>query len=89
VFFMYIHTHSPENCMIDKPQEAQKMATQMGEEAQKANIKFTIYAAPHEHTFYSIVESNDIAALEKVLAPMTKWGDATLIPITPMQQAAK
>jgi hypothetical protein len=89
VFFMYIHTHSPENCMIDKPQELQKMATRMGEEAQKANIKFTGYSAPHEHTLYGIIEANDIAALENVLAPMTKWGDAALIPIMPMQQAAK
>jgi hypothetical protein len=86
MLFMYIHTHSVENCTIDKPQESMQMIAQIKAEAEKANIKFTIYGAPHEHTMYSIVEANDLAALEKILMPMTKWGEATLIPIMSFEQ---
>ena len=87
MLFMYIHTHSVEKCLIDQPQQSAKMVAQMREEAQKANIKMTTYVAAHEHTIYAIIEANDIGALEKVLAPITKWGDASLIPVMPMEQA--
>ncbi len=86
MLFMYIHTHSVENCTIDKPQENMKMMAQMKAEADKANIKITGYGAPHEHTMYAIIEANDIAALEKLLVPMTKWGDAALTPIVSFEQ---
>ena len=84
--FMYIHTHSPENCLIDKPQELAKMAGQMMEEAKKTNIKVTTYSAHHEHTIYAIIEADDLAALEKLLTPLTKWGDASLIPVLSVEQ---
>ena len=86
MLFMYIHTHSVENCTIDKPQENMKMMSQMRAEADKVNIKITGYGAPHEHTMYAIIEANDMAALEKILAPMTKWGEANLIPILSAEQ---
>ena len=86
MLFMYIHTHSVENCTIDKPQESMQLIAQIKAEAEKTNIKFTIYGAPHEHTMYAIVETNDLSALEKVLMPMTKWGDASLIPIMSFEQ---
>jgi hypothetical protein len=88
MLFVYIHTHSVENCTIDKPQESFKMMAQMQAEAAKANIKVTGYGAPHEHTMYAIIEANDIAALEKLLVPMTKWGDASLIPVVSFEQMA-
>jgi hypothetical protein len=86
MLFMYIHTHSVENCTIDKPQETIKLMAQMREGAEKAKIKVTGYGAPHEHTMYAIIEANDIAALEKLLIPLTKWGEASLIPIVPFDQ---
>jgi len=86
MLFMYIHTHPVEKCMIDKPQETMKMMADMRAEAEKAKIKITGYSAPHEHTIYAIIEGNDIAALEKLLAPLTKWGDSNLIPIVSLQQ---
>ena len=89
MLFMYIHTHTVENCMIDKPQETKKMMTQMRAEAEKAGIKMTGYVAPYEHSIYSIMEANDIVALEKLLAPMTKWGDSSLIPIVSFEQMAE
>ncbi len=85
--FIYIHTHSPEKCLIDQPQETMKMMMKMREDAQKANIKIMGYSAPHEHTMYAVIEANDLAALENLLAPMTKWGDASLIPVVTFDQA--
>lgn len=89
MLFMYIHTHPVEKCMIDKPQETMKMMAEMSAEAEKAKIKVTGYSAPHEHTIYAIIEANDIAALEKLLAPLTKWGDSSLIPIVSFQQVTE
>jgi hypothetical protein len=87
MLFMYIHTHSVEKCLMDKPQEGAKIAAYMKEEAAKANIKITAYSAPHEHTWFAIIEANDVPALEKMLAPMTTWGDASLTPIMTMEQS--
>jgi hypothetical protein len=87
MLFMYVHTHLVEQCLIDQPQEMLKQMGQMQAEAQKANIKITAYSAPHEHTIYSIIEADDLAVLERVLVPMTKWGDANLIPIIPASTA--
>jgi hypothetical protein len=88
MLFMYIHTHSVENCTVDKPEESMKVLSQIQAEAKKANIKITGYGAPHEHTMYAIIEANDIAALERVLIPMTKWGEASLIPLISAEQMA-
>ncbi len=88
MLFIYIHTHSPEQCMLDKPQEAAKRNSAMQEEAQKAGVKFLgTYVAAHEHTIYGVVEADDIQKLEKVLAPLTIWGNARLIPVVSAQQA--
>jgi hypothetical protein len=88
MLFMYIHTHTAETCNIDKPQDALKLFSQILSEAEKAKIKITPYGAPHEHTMYAIVEANDIAVLEKILTPLTKWGEASLIPIMSYEQGA-
>ncbi len=88
MFFMYIHTHSVENCKIDKPEESMKLLAKIKTDAEKAQIKMTGYGALHEHTMYAIIEANDIVALEKVLAPLTKWGEATLIPVISAEQMA-
>ena len=88
MLFMHIHTHSSEQCMLDKPQEAAKRVSVMQEEAQKAGVKLLgSYVAAHEHKVYSIIEADDIQKLEKVLVPMTLWGNARLIPVVAAQQA--
>jgi hypothetical protein len=84
--FIYIHSHSPVNCMIDKPQDLVKIASQMLEKAKKAKIKITTYSAHHEHTIYAVIEADNLVALEKLLIPMTKWGDASLIPVLTMEE---
>ncbi len=88
MLFMHIHTHSCEQCMLDKPEEGAKRASTMQAEAQKAGVKVLgTYVAAHEHTIYSIVEADDIQKLERVLVPMTLRGNARLIPVVAPQQA--
>ncbi len=86
MLFMYIHTHPVEKCVLDKPQEAVKIFSRVQEESKKAGIKtIGTYVAAHEHTIYTILEANDLPALEKALTPMTLWGNARLIPVTSME----
>jgi uncharacterized protein with GYD domain len=83
MLFMYIHTHSADKCLVDKPQEVSKIVTRVREESKKAGIKMLgSYVAAHEHTIFSVIEADDLSALERALAPMTMWGDARLIPVT-------
>ena len=90
MLFMYIHTHPVEKCLAGKPEEVRKMYSQLQEAAGKAGVKaIGLYGAAHEHTIYAIFETNDIAALETLLTPMTVWGNARLIPITTMGPAPK
>ena len=87
MLYMYIHTHPLEKCVIQKPEEAKNMLAKAQEEANKAGIKMLGgYMAPHEHTMYMIFDAPDIVALEKLLIPMTAWGDAELIPVMTFEQ---
>jgi len=90
MLYMYIHTHPLEKCLIEKPEEMKKMFAKSQEGAKKAGIKMLgVYMAPHEHTMYVIFDTPDIVTLEKLLIPMTAWGDAELIPVmTPEQGLA-
>ena len=90
MLFMYIHTHPVEKCIADKPQEIAKIFSKAQEDTKKAGIKIIgNYSAPHEHTLYMVFEANDIATLERVLVPMTVWGNARLIPLTPVEDFIK
>lgn len=87
MLFMYIHTHPLEKCIADKPEEMKKMVTQAQEAIKKSGIKMVgAYAAPHEHTQWIIFDTSDIAALEKMLIPMTVWGTGKLVPVMTQEQ---
>ena len=89
MLFMYIHTHSVDKCLADKPQEMNVIRSKVQEEAKKAGVKtLGVYVAAHEHTIFGIFEADDVAALERVLTPLTTWGNARLIPVATAEQAA-
>ncbi len=90
MLFIHIHTHSPEHCTVNKPEENAKMMAKMETDAQKAGIKILgVYVAPHEHTIYTIFDAKDLAALEQGLIPMTLTGTARLVPVVPAEQMIK
>ena len=87
MLYMYIHTHPLEKCVIEKPEEAKKMFAKAQEAAKKAGVKILgAYMAPHEHTMFIIYDAPDLVALEKLLVPLTKWGEAQLIPVMSFEQ---
>jgi uncharacterized protein with GYD domain len=69
--------------MAGKPQELQKIRSEVVDAFKKAGIKVSAaYSAPNEHTGFYVIEANDLAALQRALLPMTMWGTARLIPVT-------
>ena len=86
MLFIHIHKHSTDKCLTGKSQELINIGNSVQEEAKKVGVKIIgVYAAPHQHTIFSIYEADDIAKLERVLTPMTLWGDSQLIPVVSMQ----
>ncbi len=84
--FMYIHTHTPENCLMTEPKAALKVFSDTREGFQKAGVKVVgAYVAQHEHTVFWTLEANDIHELEIALIPFTLLGTARLIPVDKME----
>ena len=82
MLFMYIHTHTPEACLVDQPKELMRLFSEVREGFQKEHVNVvSAHSAAHEHTFYWLLESDDMAALESALRPMTKIGTAYLMPV--------
>jgi hypothetical protein len=61
MLFMYIHTHSPENCLMGEVQKQLRLSSEVRENFQKAGITVTgAYVAQHEHTFWYLLEADNI-----------------------------
>lgn len=85
MLFMYIHTHTPEKCLIGKQQEMLRWTSEVREGFQKAGIKVVgAYVAQHEHTMFLTLEADNIHELEVALFPFTLLGTARLIPVDKM-----
>jgi hypothetical protein len=82
---MYIHTHTPENCLMTKTREALRVFSDTREGFQRAGIKVVgAYVAQHEHTMYLTLEADNIHELEVAIIPFTLLGTARLIPVDKM-----
>ena len=82
MLFMYIHTHAPDKCIVDQPKELLQLFSAVRVGFQNTGVKVVdAYSVPHEHTFYWLLDTDDIEHLEVALRPMTKMGTARLIPI--------
>ncbi|MFC1995599.1 DUF3303 family protein [Chloroflexota bacterium] len=87
MLFMYIHTHAVEKCLVDKLEEASKIVGQVQDATKRAGIKMIgPYIAAHEHTSFTIFDTDDLATLEHALVPLTIWGSGRMIPVTSMEQ---
>ncbi len=85
MLFMYIHTHTPEKCLMTKTQETLRVFSAIREGFQKAGVKVVgACVAQHEHTVFWTLEANDIHELEMALTPFTLLGTARLIPVDKM-----
>ncbi len=83
MLFMYIHTHPVEKCLMNKPEERNALFAQVQQQVKEAGVKvLSMYSAPNEHTFFAVIEADDVAAIQKAVSPLTPWGSARLIPVT-------
>jgi uncharacterized protein with GYD domain len=83
MLFIYIHTHPVEKCLLDKVEERNALFAQVRQQVKESGVKVIgMYSAPNEHTFFMVIEADDIAAIHQAVSPLTPWGVARLIPVT-------
>jgi ketosteroid isomerase-like protein len=80
--YMLIHTHTPENCFVGRPEDRRKCFADLKANFAKANVTVKgFYSSAPSHTYYVILEANDQIALQTSLSPLFRLGDGQLIPI--------
>jgi hypothetical protein len=85
MLFIYIHTHPLDKCIADNEEKKLQLGGQLQGAFKEAGIKVLgNYAAPQEHTLFTIFETDDFEALNQALTPMTIWGSARMIPVIPI-----
>ena len=90
MLFMYIHTHPVEKCLADKPEEVQRLIAKLKEAIGKSGVKVLgAYGTSHEHTFFLVIDADNIEAIEQAMHPVLSWGNARLIPVTAIQGIAQ
>lgn len=83
MLFMFVHTHSAERCLSDKPEQLSAMSSEIRKRARETGVKFPgIYVSPNEHTFFFLIESDDFQAIQQTIAPLILWGNGRLIPVS-------
>ena len=82
MLFIYIHTHPLDKCIADNEEKKLQLGSQLQGAFKEAGIKVLgNYAAPQEHTLFTIFETDDFEALNEALTPLTTWGSARMIPV--------
>lgn len=85
MIFILIHTHPLDKCIADNEEKKNQLGNQLQGSFKEAGIKVLgNYAAPQEHTLFSIFETDDLEALNQALTPLTMWGTARMIPVIPI-----
>ncbi len=82
MLFIYIHTHPVDKCIADNEEKKLQLGSQLQGAFKEAGIKVLgNYAAPQEHTLFTIFETDNLEALNQALTPLTLWGSARMIPV--------
>ncbi len=85
--------HTPEQCFSRKEykEEFNQWAKQMGESSDRLGIKIEgAYLTPNEHTFYFVLECNDLKAISTFLGPpMLTHHKAKVAPILDIREASE
>jgi uncharacterized protein with GYD domain len=91
VKFVIALTHKPEHCFGRKEymEEGKRWIEQMNKSADKLGVKLErAYVAPNEHTFYFILESDDLKAVSTFLGPpMLTHHSAKVSPVISVEEA--
>lgn len=81
--FLAIHTHLPEQCIIDNPEKVKKFRDALSEEeAIKNGCKLiSVYVSPTEHIAYIIFEAKEHNNMLSFLKPLIKLGVTEVKPV--------
>tara|TARA_B100001971_G_scaffold181668_1_gene178496 strand:- start:562 stop:843 length:282 start_codon:yes stop_codon:yes gene_type:complete len=83
MIFLAIHTHLPENCIIDNPEEIKKFRAALSEEEAIKNgcRLISVYVSPTEHVDYIIFETKEHENMLSFLKPLIKLGITEVKPV--------
>jgi len=89
--FVITLTHAPEHCFARKEykEEGKRWVEQMRRSADKLGIKIEgAYITPNEHTFYFVLECNELKAVSEFLSPpMLTHHSAKVSPVISVEEA--
>ncbi len=83
MLYLYVHTHSAENCPADLAGAfMEKYGGPLRQDAEKAGIKIVAnYVDPLEHKIYivfDVPEGKDLLAMRESLMVWMRWGSAQM-----------
>ncbi len=89
MLYLWIHSHSPERCLVTEPGKAREMMGGVFNAFEKVGIKVRgAYMAAPQHKSFMLVEVTDETSLMKLGAEPAftawlAWGQSEMIPVTP------
>jgi hypothetical protein len=89
MLFVVTHEHPPELCPSDNPELVKKTVSKVASKAHadKSGVKLLgSYAAPPEHAFFFIVESNDYGKIVDFFRPIMKMGTLRIMPVSVLEE---
>ncbi len=92
MLFVVTHTHTPELCPTDNPENVKKTVDLLAQEnhVRKSKVKVLgSYIAPPEHTLYFILEADSYEAITEFLRPVMKIGTPRIVPVSPLAAAVE
>lgn len=91
MLFVVTLVHTPELCFGNKQyqEEGVKYIQNMGKLAEKTKVKIhSSYVCPNEHTFYFVLEADDLKALSTFLGPpILTHHSAKITPVITVEDA--
>jgi hypothetical protein len=93
MLYMWIHTHSPERCLVTQPAKGREMMGGLFQAFEKAGVKVLgTYMAPPTHKSFMIVEVPGEAAFtrlgaEPAFVSWLAWGQSEMIPVVSAERA--
>ncbi len=82
MLFHVTHVHTPETCPSDNPEMIKATFGKMFGAAEENGVKLhSVYSNSIGHTFYMVVETDDMAKISAIFQSTLKIGTADIVPI--------
>jgi len=82
MLFHVTHVHTHETCPSDDPERIKATFGQMFVNAKDVGVTLhSVHSNSVNHTFYMVAETDDMAKLSTIFAPILKLGTADIVPV--------